>query len=39
MTFTCVQFATVAAIAAIAALLFEPISADALVKASGAKVD
>jgi drug/metabolite transporter (DMT)-like permease len=36
MTFTCVQFATVATIATIAALLFEPISADALVRASGA---
>ena len=36
MTYTCVQFATVAAMAAIAALLFEPISADALAKASGA---
>jgi drug/metabolite transporter (DMT)-like permease len=36
MTYTCVQFATVAAMAATAALLFEPISADALVKASGA---
>jgi drug/metabolite transporter (DMT)-like permease len=36
MTFTFVQFATVAALAAIAALLFEPISAEALEKASGA---
>jgi drug/metabolite transporter (DMT)-like permease len=36
MTYTCVQFATVAAIAAIAALLFEPISVDALARASGA---
>jgi len=35
MTFTCVQFITVAAIAATAALLLEPISAAALAKASG----
>ena len=36
MTFTCIQFATVATIATIAALLFDPISADALINASGA---
>ena len=36
MTFTCVQFATVAALGAAGALLLEPISADALAKASGA---
>jgi drug/metabolite transporter (DMT)-like permease len=35
MTYTCVQFTTVAVISATAALLFEPISADALAKASG----
>ena len=35
MMYTCVQFATVAAMAAIAAFLFEPISAEGLVKASG----
>jgi drug/metabolite transporter (DMT)-like permease len=35
LTFTFVQFTTVAVIAAIAALLFEPISVDALVRASG----
>jgi drug/metabolite transporter (DMT)-like permease len=35
MAFTCVQFATVATIAAAAALLLEPISADALVRALG----
>lgn len=35
MTYTCAQFASVAAIATIAALLFEPISAEALAKASG----
>jgi drug/metabolite transporter (DMT)-like permease len=34
VAFTCVQFTTVAAIAAIAALLLEPISADALIKAA-----
>ena len=36
LTYTCVQFTTVAALAATAALLFEPISAEALAKASGA---
>jgi drug/metabolite transporter (DMT)-like permease len=35
LTFTLVQFATVGTIAATAALLFEPISAEALAKASG----
>lgn len=35
MTYTCVQFAAVAAIATTAALLFEPISLDALAEASG----
>jgi drug/metabolite transporter (DMT)-like permease len=35
MTYTCVQFTTVAVISATAALLFEPIWADALAKASG----
>lgn len=36
MTYTFIQFATVAGIAAAAALLFEPISAAALARASGA---
>lgn len=36
MAFTFVQFSTVAAIAAVVAILFEPISADALARASGA---
>ncbi len=36
LTYTCVQFITVAVLAAIAALLFEPISAEALARASGA---
>jgi drug/metabolite transporter (DMT)-like permease len=36
LSFTCIQFATVAAIAATAALLFEPISVPALASASGA---
>lgn len=36
LSYTCIQFATVAAIAAAAALLFEPISVPALASASGA---
>jgi drug/metabolite transporter (DMT)-like permease len=36
MTFTCIQFGTVAALAAVVAILFEPISVDALARASGA---
>ena len=36
LSFTCVQFATVAALAVTAALVFEPISAAALANASGA---